>query len=291
MVAYDPDIKDRSADQHIVYSILRDEHKPLIGINKDGCMVLKKPLDRDPPHGYPVWTVIVIAQDEDGGQSSLRNVESVNITLTDINDNAPFLDMPYPVIWNENEPPGNITELKARDYDSDENGPPFTYRIDMTADADILAKFEIRGNTLRAKTEFDREKRKSFEIPVAITDHGEPPLTGISKLTVIIGDKNDNEMKDGSSAIFVYNYNGESPDVEIGRVYVEDPDDWDLNDKSFQWYDSTPEDGFSLDPNTGMIRLLSGMKNGTFLLKFTVTEEGRLFSINSHFQPISNVNI
>lgn len=57
VTAYDPDIPDRNADQHIVYSILKSEHQSLMGIDKDGCMRLKKKLDRDPPHGYPVWVV------------------------------------------------------------------------------------------------------------------------------------------------------------------------------------------------------------------------------------------
>lgn len=55
--AYDPDIKDRNADQHIVYSILKQEQMPLLGIDKHGCLTLKKPLDRDPPDGYPIWQV------------------------------------------------------------------------------------------------------------------------------------------------------------------------------------------------------------------------------------------
>ncbi|XP_058809964.1 DE-cadherin isoform X2 [Phymastichus coffea] len=273
ITAYDPDIKDRKADQHIVYSILRPEHKPLIHIDKDGCMMLKKPLDRDPPRGYPVWTISVIAQDEDGGPNSLRNTDSINITLTDINDNAPFLDMPYPVIWRENQGPGNITQLQARDYDSDKNGPPFIYRIDISADYEILTKFEIRGNDLWAKVEFDREERKSYNIPVAITDHGTPSLTGISILTVLIGDENDNPMQDGSSSIFVYNYNGESTIVDIGRVYVNDPDDWDLENKTFSWYENRDVEGFLLEKSTGLITLLHDIRNGTFLLKFTVVEE------------------
>ena len=57
VVAYDPDIKDRNADQHISYFIVKDEQQPLIDIDKTGCLKLKKPLDRDPPHGYPMWTV------------------------------------------------------------------------------------------------------------------------------------------------------------------------------------------------------------------------------------------
>lgn len=57
VVAYDPDIEDRNADQHIAYFILKEDQQPLIGIDKFGCMRLKKPLDRDPPNGYAMWTV------------------------------------------------------------------------------------------------------------------------------------------------------------------------------------------------------------------------------------------
>ncbi|KAJ8681926.1 hypothetical protein QAD02_017718 [Eretmocerus hayati] len=293
--AYDPDITDRNADQHIVYSILRDEHKPLIGINKDGCMILKKPLDRDQPNGYPLWTITVIAQDEDGGQNSQQSLESVNITLNDINDNAPFLDMSYPVIWYENQEPGNITKLKARDYDSEDNGPPFTFSIDSaSADMSILERFDIRGDDLYARVTFDREERKSYEIPVAITDHpapGEPSQRGISKLIVIIGDKNDNPMQPGTSSIFVYNYMGRSPHVEIGRVYVNDPDDWDLNDKIFSWLNHVQEPGFTLDQNTGMITMLPGTRNGSFLLKFAVTEDNGSTIRHNYVEAEVNVTI
>lgn len=78
----------------------------------------------------------------------------------------------------------------------------------------------------------------------------------------------------GSSSIFVYNYRGEAPDTEIGRVYVNDPDDWDLPDKHFAW--ASTHEGFQLNPSTGMIILLSGTSNDTFLLKFLVTEESPL---------------
>ncbi|KAM0730456.1 DE-cadherin [Formica fusca] len=285
VVAYDPDIEDRNADQHIAYFIVKEDQQPLIGIDKTGCMKLKKPLDRDPPNGYSMWTVIVMARDEDGSPTALRELVMVNITLIDINDNAPFLDMP-PVIWDENKPHGKITELKARDYDSDENGPPFEFRIDDSADDEIRSKFDIREIYLYAQVVFDREERKSYDIPIAITDSGMPPMTGTSTLTVIIGDENDNPMQEGSSSIFVYNYKGEVPDTEIGRVYVNDLDDWDLKDKSFDW--ASPHDGFHLNTSTGMITLLSGTSNDTFVLKFIVTEKGHL--IKSH-QVHAYVNV
>lgn len=198
IVAYDPDIKDRSADQHIAYFIVKDDQQPLIGIDKTGCMTLKKPLDHDPPNGYPMWTILVMARDEDGSPTALRELVMVNITLNDINDNAPFLDMQQPVVWNENRPAGNIIKLKARDYDSDKNGPPFDFSIDVTADDEIQSKFYIHDDDLHARDTFDREVRNSYEIPIAISDSGVPSMTGTSTLTVIIGDENDNAMEEGS---------------------------------------------------------------------------------------------
>ena len=216
-----------------------------------------------------------MARDEDGSPTALRELVMVNITLIDINDNAPFLDMPYPVVWNENQDPGKIIELKARDWDSEENGPPFTFRIDDSADEEIQSKFSVQNSDLYARVTFDREERKSYIIPISITDSGIPPMTGTSMLTVIIGDVNDNPMSDGESSIFVYNYKGEAPDSEIGRVYVNDPDDWDIPDKKFNW--ASLHEGFQLNFDTGMITLLSGTTNNTFVLEFRVTEKSNHF--------------
>lgn len=52
-----------------------------------------------------------------------------------------------PVIWYENEPPGPVVKLIARDNDSIDNGPPFTFAIDETQshDVDYRSKFSISG--------------------------------------------------------------------------------------------------------------------------------------------------
>ena len=271
--AYDPDIKDREANQHIAYFIFKDEHKPFIDIDEFGCMKLKKPLDRDLPNGYAVWPIIVTAKDDDGSPTSRRELVKVEITLEDINDNAPFLDIQQPIVWDERQLPGKITKLRARDYDTDANGPPFNFNIDENADLEIITKFEIRKDDLHSLVEFDREEQKSYEIPIVISDSGKPPMTGTSTLTVIIGDVNDNPMTEGSSSIFVYNYKGKAPDTEIGRVYVNDLDDWDLPDKHFKW--ESPHADFRLNPNNGMITLRSGTPSKNFLLKFSVTEKSR----------------
>lgn len=96
--------------------------------------------------------------------------------------------------------------MKAKDLDSEENGPPFTYRIDSSASKTIRERFAISGTALEAVTILDREETKMYLIPITISDAGSPPMTGTSTLTLVVADENDNPMKPGHSSIFVYNY-------------------------------------------------------------------------------------
>lgn len=270
MTAYDPDIKDRNADQHIVYEVGKQQ-RDFLTVMDDGCVKLTKALDRDQPYGSPTRQVFIYALDNDGGTNTLRSFAEIEIVLDDINDNAPFLNITE-IVWYENQAPGLIGKLSADDYDSPENGPPFTFRLAETNSDEIRNKFSISGDDLYALVTFDREEKKYYDIHIAITDSGIPPQTGISVLRVIIGDVNDNAAKDGESNIFVYKYvNGPDRDIEIGRVYVDDPDDWDLPDKVFLQQNSFEE--FSLSTtNNGMILMRPTTSAGTYVVNYEVRE-------------------
>ena len=84
-------------------------------------------------------------------------------------------------------------------------------------------------------------------------------------------------MKPGKSEIFVYNYEGMAPSTKIGRVYVEDPDDWDLPDKTFKFANPNKwRRKFALDSNTGAITMLANIalpeEINTFTLDFIVED-------------------
>ena len=120
---------------------------------------------------------------------------------------------------------------------------------------------------------FDREQQKEYHIPILIKDNGNPSLSATSILTVVIGDKNNNKMQPGSKTIFVYSLKGEQHaqiDAEIGRVHVEDKDDWDIPDKQFRWLDDyhKPEK-FEVDYKTGIIRM-KNITEGEYHLNFVV---------------------
>ncbi|ETN59226.1 DE-cadherin [Anopheles darlingi] len=280
--AYDPDIENRDEPQHIKYSFVK-EQEDLLAIDDVGCLRLRKALDRDPPQGFKSWQFIITATDEDG--AGKKTPATVNIILEDINDNAPKLSNAMPVVWYENRSPGLIVKLTAEDVDEAQNGPPFFFSIDPNAPYEIRERFKVEDSDLYALVEFDREEQKEYYVPIRIRDSGEPPMSDISILHLVIGDENDNPMQAGESRIFVYNYKGESPNTEVGRVYVDDPDDWDLPDKTFEW--GSDNDGlrgtanFDLNRDTGMITMLQGTGGGDYELQFVVHEQSNHFPRHS----------
>lgn len=266
VIATDPDIADTSVPQNITYYLdHKSQNAKHFSIDeRTGDIRIVKKLNRDLPDGYPTWSTYIFAKDENGGPTGIESAVEFIVNLVDINDNAPFLDMPDGLVWSENQGPGEVGSLKADDYDTVENGPPFKYSIETSiAPQDIKSSFRIsepapNNFVLEALVAFDREKKKRYDIPVKVCDHKD--LCAVSTLFLTVGDVNDNPMKPGFSEVFVYNYEGQAPDTQIGRVYVNDPDDWDLPDKTFrfrnplQWGRS-----FGLDSNTGMITMKKGI--------------------------------
>ena len=57
-----------------------------------GEVFLTRPLDRDYPHGRPVWNFNVLAYDEPGSGHSLTGYAEVRVMPKDINDNKPVFD-------------------------------------------------------------------------------------------------------------------------------------------------------------------------------------------------------
>lgn len=58
-------------------------------------------------------------------------------------------------------------------------------------------------------------------------------------------------------------------DTLIGRVHVQDRDDWDVPDKVFYW-DTNEHVRFRLNEDSGMITMRKGTPDGRYLLRFKV---------------------
>ncbi|GFS24762.1 neural-cadherin [Elysia marginata] len=262
----------------------------VISVNQDN------PIDyEEDPHEFR-FTLKV----NDGGTAPDHTAStSVVITVEDFNDNPPVFDQKLiQDTLAEGDPKGAyIATFSATDKDSGINSeieysvqqdsdPFFEFYIDPsngnvttrkvldreladTRTVIILAtdKAAAGGNgsaTIRTSTRFDREQRKEYFLPIVIWDmngqNSADSLTATSTLTIVIGDKNDNKHSPGHQEITFNNFDGKFGDVEIGRVYAEDADDWDLPDKTFTFV--SPEiykNYFSVDAESGIITIKKGV--------------------------------
>ncbi|XP_034669297.1 neural-cadherin isoform X6 [Drosophila subobscura] len=268
---------DQGGKSKVSYSIDRSsDRQRQFAINQNGSVTIQRSLDREvvPRHQVKILAI-------DDGSPPKTATATLTVIVQDINDNAPKFLKDYRPVLPEHVPPRKVVEILATDDDdrSKSNGPPFQFRLDPSADDIIRASFKVEQDQKGANGDgmavisslrsFDREQQKEYMIPIVIKDHGSPAMTGTSTLTVIIGDVNDNKMQPGSKDIFVYNYQGQSPDTPIGRVYVYDLDDWDLPDKKFYW-EALEHPRFKLDEDSGMVTMRAGTREGRYHLRFKV---------------------
>lgn len=278
--ATDPDQAGKSL---VSYSIDRSsDKKRQFTINQLGNVSVQRALDRETTSRHEIR---ILATDD--GIPPRTATATLIVDVLDINDNAPHFREEYrPVVMENTPPPLQVVEIFADDPDEQPpTRPLFKFQLDERADLRIKQSFRVvfnrdgddkRGSaTVYTNVTFDREEQKEYQVPIVIADSGNPSLTSTNTLTVIIGDENDNEMYPGKKEIFVYIFKGLSKltrPVPIGRVHVEDLDDWDLPDKVFYWKDSNPHPNFHLDDDTGEISMVDVVAGDKYTLHFTVAD-------------------
>ncbi|KAH3768195.1 hypothetical protein DPMN_169407 [Dreissena polymorpha] len=88
--ATDKDISRRSYFRYSISGDGTDPNDPTFTIERTtGRIFLRKPLDRDLPHGREVYQFNVEAEDEPDTPHSLTGFSYVKVKPLDINDNAP----------------------------------------------------------------------------------------------------------------------------------------------------------------------------------------------------------
>uniref|UniRef100_A0A0K0DI32 Cadherin n=1 Tax=Angiostrongylus cantonensis TaxID=6313 RepID=A0A0K0DI32_ANGCA len=231
-------------------------------IDQDGTLRVAQRLDREDISSYKL---IIEAFDAAGNVGT----QLVAVYLRDVNDNGPE---PYTVpkfcVFPENTPVNHqgTCEIRCTDKDS-----PSIWRLSKCYFR--YGDGENGSMTIRPLVVFDREAAspgKILEIPLILTDRAD--RTNHASVHVIIGDENDNPMHDGKMTITVNSYLGKLKRTQIGRVYVEDLDDWDLGDKTFTWKDSLP--GFELSPR-GEITMDANMPPGSYHISSNVHDNRR----------------
>ena len=140
----------------------------------------------------------ITVQAEDGGTPSLSSTAEITITLIDVNDNAPTFLVANNTVVQVFE--NTVTSLNlvnnltlAQDADLGINGM-ISYSLEvLNLPANTTSPFSIsdRGE-ISTTMPLDREVRDTYSLLVQATDSGDPPLSTVLAVTIVVLDENDN---------------------------------------------------------------------------------------------------
>lgn len=186
----DPDSKTEYSDINVTLSG-GDGHFGLT--TRDNIIylvIVSLPLDRELK---PNYTLNVEATDT--GTPPLHATRTINLKVTDINDNSPEFEKEsyHANVMEVSDPGTSVIRVVAHDIDEGNNSV-ITYSLVDTPDTHS-SWFRIDSNSglVTTRAHVDCETNPEPQLTVVATDSGFPPLSSSAKVFVTIHDVNDNE--------------------------------------------------------------------------------------------------
>ncbi|XP_075825011.1 protocadherin gamma-B5 isoform X20 [Microtus pennsylvanicus] len=208
--------KDEGVNSEITYSFYRAGQ--VFSLNsKSGEITTQRTLDFEEIKDYSI-----VVEARDGG--GLVAQCTVEINIQDENDNSPEITVRSLLeTIPENAAPGTLIALiKIHDGDSGENG-----EVNCGLDGEVPFKIiSSSKNSYKLVTDItlDRELTPEYNVTITAIDRGKPPLSSTTKITLHIGDVNDNTPLFHQTSYLVYVAENNPPGASIAQVSASDPD-------------------------------------------------------------------
>ncbi|XP_045736167.2 protocadherin-11 X-linked isoform X1 [Mirounga angustirostris] len=250
--ATDADIGENAKIHFYFSNLVSNIAKRLFHLNTTtGLITVKQPLDREESSNH---RLLVLASD--GGLMPARAMVLVNVT--DINDNAPSIDIRYiinpingTVVLSENAPLNTkIALITVTDKDADHNGM-------VTCFTDHEVPFRLRpvfSNQFLLETAayLDYESTREYAIKLLAADAGKPPLNQSSMLLVKVKDENDNAPVFTQPFISLSLPENNSPGTKLTKISATDADSGHSAEINYLLGVDAPSE-FNLDNHTGIL--------------------------------------
>ncbi|XP_072332549.1 protocadherin Fat 3-like isoform X2 [Scyliorhinus torazame] len=180
--------KDIGANAEITYNIRSgNEHGKFKIDTKKGIISVIENLDYETCKGY-----YLTVEAKDGGSPSLSTVTTVNVNITDVNDNAPeFSREMYNAVISEDAHVGDsVLTVLAEDSDSQTNAQ-IQFSI-VNGDPDKYFNISPTTGLIKVKQQLDREKVSGYSLTVQAKDSGTPSMSSTVIVNIDVSDINDN---------------------------------------------------------------------------------------------------
>ncbi|ELR53214.1 Protocadherin gamma-A11, partial [Bos mutus] len=213
---------DEGINGQVVYSFRNVESKAskIFQLNSlSGDVLIQGSLDFEK---YRFYEMEIQAQDGGG----LSTTAKMLVTVVDVNDNAPEITITSStnsVLENSPPEPGTVIALfKTHDKDLGENG-----EVTCLIKEKVPFRIESSANNyykLVTDGALDREQTPEYNVTIAATDRGKPPLSSSRSVTLRITDVNDNAPVFHQASYVVHVAENNPPGASIAQVSASDPD-------------------------------------------------------------------
>ncbi|KAL1114860.1 hypothetical protein AAG570_007684, partial [Ranatra chinensis] len=264
---------DTGINAQVEYSIVGGNEHRKFSINKNtGVITISQPLDYEGARDY-----LLTVQATDLGTPPLSNQATVNISITDSNDNVPtFSQLSYSARISEDCDIGDtVIQVSATDLDSDLNGK-VVYSIERGDKHQQFSIDPITGYVTVARP-LDREMIASYVLQIRAADCGVPELSNFAILNIEILDANDNPPLFTQSNYTVIVQEDKRPGWTVCNLLVTDADiSPNTGPFSFELQGGGGSSSFRIEPD-GTLRTAARLNHrlqDTYLLHVTVFDYG-----------------
>ncbi|XP_071362567.1 protocadherin Fat 3 [Trachinotus anak] len=256
---------DSQVNGRITYSILKGDRSNHFWIDPvNGLLKVNKRLDRELVSRYSLSV-----QAFDSGSPAMSSTVTVNIDISDVNDNPPvFTPANSTAVIQLNQAAGTILlKLSVSDKDSARNGPPFEFRIVSGNEGNFLSLDQT--GTLRSNRVIGPEAPREFILEIQASDSGKPSLMSSSWVFLRVIGNSQYKPTVSPLEIFIVMATDTFPGGPVGRIYATDRDP---NDALSFTQKPQPKSMFTINRQDGSIVALPGLEPGRYQMNATVSD-------------------
>ncbi|NWX12743.1 CADH9 protein, partial [Aegotheles bennettii] len=231
VTATDADDANYGNSAKVVYSILQGQ--PYFSVDPE-TGIIKTALPDMSRENREQYQVVIQAKDMGGQMGGLSGTTTVNITLTDVNDNPPrFPQSTYQFSSPESAPPGTpLGRIKANDPDVGENAE-IEYSIsngDGSDMFDIITDKDTQEGIITVKKHLDFENKMLYTLRVEATNtHPDPrflqlgPFKDMALVKISVEDIDEPPLFSRPWYLIEVDEDAKEGNI-IGQVVAQDPD-------------------------------------------------------------------
>ena len=252
--------KDFGTNALLTYTILSGNNDRIFSIYPNGTIYNLRTFDREKKSFY---SLSVMARDQAlPVATQLSSRATVEVTITDINDNSPFFISSNVTHVSEHAGNGDVvTTIMVADLDTGSNSK-ITFSL---VKLDAIAPFRLGADdgVLQVSGSLDREIRDKYVVKVIATDQGVPPKRAEMKLTIIVDDFNDHApvFQVGMSTVPIYE--NISIGSEVVRLLATDRDQGSNAEVRYTIVAGNEDGSFEMDPLNGVLSTIRSLDRET----------------------------